>query len=93
VCPDCGLATLLYKEGCQKCDSYGFSECQSNIAELDFASDPFVLSPSKPVLSQVEGPRLTDLLRVHGSSERNKIQDSFSRWRRHVLSLIREEGS
>ena len=27
MCPDCGLATLVYEEGCQKCYSCGFSEC------------------------------------------------------------------
>ncbi|PWB77771.1 MAG: ribonucleoside reductase class II, partial [Candidatus Methylomirabilota bacterium] len=27
MCPDCGLATLIYEEGCQKCYSCGFSEC------------------------------------------------------------------
>ncbi len=27
MCPDCGSATLVYEEGCQKCYSCGFSEC------------------------------------------------------------------
>jgi len=27
ICPDCGLAALVYEEGCQKCYSCGFSEC------------------------------------------------------------------
>jgi ribonucleoside-diphosphate reductase alpha chain len=27
MCPDCGLATLVYEEGCQKCHACGFSEC------------------------------------------------------------------
>ena len=27
MCPDCGLATLVYEEGCQKCYSCGFSQC------------------------------------------------------------------
>ncbi|MBI4380047.1 MAG: adenosylcobalamin-dependent ribonucleoside-diphosphate reductase [candidate division NC10 bacterium] len=27
MCPDCGLATVVYEEGCQKCYSCGFSEC------------------------------------------------------------------
>jgi ribonucleoside-diphosphate reductase alpha chain len=27
MCPDCGLATLVYEEGSQKCYSCGFSEC------------------------------------------------------------------
>jgi len=26
MCPDRGLATLVYEEGCQKCHSCGFSE-------------------------------------------------------------------
>jgi ribonucleoside-diphosphate reductase alpha chain len=27
ICPDCGEATLLYLEGCNKCSSCGYSEC------------------------------------------------------------------
>ena len=27
ICPECGLAALVYEEGCQKCYSCGFSEC------------------------------------------------------------------
>jgi len=27
LCPDCGNATLVWEEGCQKCHSCGFSEC------------------------------------------------------------------
>jgi ribonucleoside-diphosphate reductase alpha chain len=27
ICPDCGSATLRYIEGCQKCESCGFSKC------------------------------------------------------------------
>ncbi|MGI5835027.1 MAG: vitamin B12-dependent ribonucleotide reductase [Chloroflexota bacterium] len=27
LCPECGLASLVYEEGCQKCYSCGFSEC------------------------------------------------------------------
>lgn len=27
LCPECGHATLVYQEGCQKCYSCGFSEC------------------------------------------------------------------
>jgi ribonucleoside-diphosphate reductase alpha chain len=27
ICPDCGQATLVFEEGCQKCHSCGFSEC------------------------------------------------------------------
>ena len=26
-CPDCGLATLRFVEGCQKCENCGFSKC------------------------------------------------------------------
>ncbi len=27
LCPECGLASLVYEEGCQKCYSCGYSEC------------------------------------------------------------------
>lgn len=27
LCPECGRATLIYEEGCQKCTSCGFSKC------------------------------------------------------------------
>ncbi len=27
LCPDCGHATLVYEEGCQKCYSCGYAEC------------------------------------------------------------------
>ncbi|HZK67372.1 MAG TPA: vitamin B12-dependent ribonucleotide reductase [Chloroflexota bacterium] len=27
LCPECGVASLVYQEGCQKCHSCGFSEC------------------------------------------------------------------
>jgi ribonucleoside-diphosphate reductase alpha chain len=27
LCPDCGQATLVFEEGCQKCYSCGYSEC------------------------------------------------------------------
>lgn len=27
ICPDCGEASLIYTEGCRKCDACGYSEC------------------------------------------------------------------
>ncbi len=27
ICPDCGEASLIYVEGCRKCDACGYSEC------------------------------------------------------------------
>ena len=27
ICPECGQATFVYEEGCQKCYGCGFNEC------------------------------------------------------------------
>jgi ribonucleoside-diphosphate reductase alpha chain len=27
LCPECGQATLVFEEGCQKCYSCGYTEC------------------------------------------------------------------